>query len=195
MREYEQHYRDVATLTKGIFFYINREFPGITIEQMDIAFFGKFSMRWISPMFECCFVDNTPEDAMTQIAGVVKGLLGDKWDKIEAALAKDYDILDTYHVTYDQEGTYDSTFVSSQLDKNDIYGFDTSDGSPVGDNQKDSNVQRTDHHDTKDHTERRGRQGGMSPQELIRQEIELRSHNYIEEVLHDVAKILTLDVY
>lgn len=195
MREFEQQYRQVATLTKGIFFYIGREFPNITIEQMDIAFFGKFSMRWLSPMFECCFVDNTPEDAMTQMAGVVKGLLGDKWDKIEAALDTKYDLLDTYHVTYDQVGTYDSKFTSSQLDKNDIYGFDTAYASPVGDNQKDSNVERTDHHDTTDHTVRFGRQGGVTPQELVRQEIELRSRNYIEEVLHDVARILTLDIY
>lgn len=186
-------YGELVTLTHGIFEKMSYEFPNMTPQQMDTLFYGLFSQRWISPLFESCLVDWTVDEALTELAGIILGLNKDNWDKTLAALNYEYDLLDSYKVTYDFQSEYTEEGTVNDDGQNGIYGFDSEEA--VGDTTAKNSRTRNETHKKHDQSTRLGRQGGTTPQEMIRQELDLRKRNFIDEVLHTVASVLFLEIY
>lgn len=194
-------YGELVTPTEGIFHHIEHEFPGKSATVLDAAFYGLYSQRTCSPLVMTVLdATTTREWALDQLGAIVSALCGDKWDGIEKALAVEYDpiaiFVDKYVEDTSREVKYDGN--SSQQDSGKVYGFDAPSDSPVGD--RDTSESGENHHESEDKFHREytnsGNHGRLnSSQQLITQEIKLRSFPYIRQVMADIAGILCLDIY
>lgn len=194
-------YGELVTITEGIFHYITHTFPDTATETLDITFYGLYSQRTCSPLVEAVLkATSTREDAMRQLGAIVSALQGGKWDGIEKALAVEYDPIAIYVdkcVEDTKRGVkYDGS--SSQLDAGKVYGFDAPEDAPVGD--RDTKEEGKNHHESEDTFHREytnsGNHGRLnSSQQLIKQEIDLRSFPYIRQVMADIANILCIEIY
>lgn len=194
-------YGELVTITEGIFHYIDHVFPGKASITLDMTFYGLYSQRTCSPLVMAVLDATTDrEGAMRQLGAIVTALQGDKWDGIEKSLSVEYDPIAVYVDKYvedsKQSGKYDGK--SSQLDNGKVYGFDAPEDAPVGD--RDTSETGENHHESEDTYHREytnsGNHGRLNTsQQLIKQEIDLRSFPYIRQVMADIANILCLDIY
>lgn len=195
----ELRYCDIASYKVGIFSKIDLQLPDqfgdMGSSQLDMAFFGLYSKRYVAPLVEYS-IEEHPDDndaVLTELAEIVCGMFKSKWLRLVEALTTEYDMLATTFEEYEGNDTYHRESKSSQLDKNAVYGFDSSD--PSEDSKAEGETSTTgDDASSKKYT-RKGRQGGKTPQQLISSEWELRQRNLVREIFRDVADTITLPIY
>lgn len=195
----ELRYCDIASYKVGIFSKIDLQLPdqfgNMGSSQLDMAFYGLYSKRYVAPLVDYS-IEEHPDDndaVLTELAEIVCGMFKSKWLRLVEALTVEYDMLSTTFEEYEGNDTYHRESKSSQLDKNAVYGFDSSD--PSEDSKAEGETSTTgDDVSSKKYTIK-GRQGGKSPQQLISSEWELRQRNLVREIFRDVADTITLPIY
>lgn len=194
-------YGELVTIRDGIFAHIDYDFLGQDSETLDVAFYGLYSQRTCSPLVEAVLLHTSDSNAvLDELGKVILALCKDKWAGIEKALAVDYDPTVVFSDKYSEDTSRDTTFdgESSRLDHGKVYGFDSAEDAPVGD--RDTSETNSNKHQNTDVFHREytnaGNHGRLySTQQLIKQEIDVRSYPFIRQVLSDVANILTNQIY
>lgn len=125
---------------------------------------------------------------MTAMANSIAIMYGDKWQKLYTSLvASSYDALSNYDIT--EVETPDLTTTNTTEDN--TYGFDTTaeDGEP-----KDKRVYVSE--ETGMNTkERTGRDGKVTAQKMLEQELAVRENLFYEILFSDVDSMLALKIY
>lgn len=125
---------------------------------------------------------------MTAMANSIAIMYGDKWEKLYTSLvASNYDALSNYDIT--EVETPDLTTENTTDDS--TYGFDTTaeDGEPKDKRVYVSEVTGTN---TK---ERTGRDGKVTAQKMLEQELAVRENLFYEILFSDVDSMLALKIY
>lgn len=191
----ELRYRDIASWSVGIFAHIDHEFQGWESSQLDVLFYGTYADKYCAPIVVRS-VEEHNEDynaALEELGGVVALMFGAKWDRLEALLDADYDPLANVDETYESHDDTETSNESSRLDERGIYGFDSSDASD--ESKSSGNTQTSGTLNSTKRYVRKGRNSGITAQQLIDSEWETRSKNFIQEVMKDVSDVLTLQIY
>ena len=125
---------------------------------------------------------------MANTANSVALMFGDKWSKLYTSLVTaSYDALNNYDITEEEE----PDLTTEDTIRDNTYGFDTSseDGEP-----KDlrSAIRTMTGTNTKT---RSGRDGRVTPQKLLEQELVVRENLFYEILFRDIDSILALKIY
>lgn len=140
------------------------------------------------------YYDDTKTEAeinalvMTAMANSIAIMYGDKWQKLYTSLvASNYDALSNYDIT--EVETPDLTTENTTDDS--TYGFDTTaeNGEPKDKRVYVSEVTGTN---TK---ERTGRDGKVTAQKMLEQELAVRENLFYEILFSDVDSMLALKIY
>lgn len=125
---------------------------------------------------------------MTNIANSVALMYGDKWQKLYTSLVSaEYNALGNYDIT--EIETPDLTTENTTNDS--VYGFDSTD--PDGEpKDKRSYVSEVTGTNTK---ERSGRDGRVTAQKLLEQELAVRKNLFYEILFSDIDSMLALKIY
>lgn len=193
-------YCEIVEYDHGIFEYISHTFPGQNSVDLDMMFYGLYSQRELAPMAEIVYENKGGgEDGLRALGELVAKFMEKQWDDIDRVLGLEYDptILyraDTKETTSRKEGM---TSESSRLDQNRVYGFDAT-TAPVDDSEGE-NTETGKRENTDDFTRDMsvtGNNGRLkSTQDLIKQELEIRSKNLVRQWLADVACTILLPIY
>lgn len=160
-------------------------------QKLDLMYRDLYSGdKEISPYVERTYSNNEEdiEDTNLAIAETIKIFFKDKWDKLYNSIVNaSYDALSNYDIT--EVETPDLTTENTTQDN--VYGFDSSseDGEP-----KDKKTYVSEYTGTNT-TERTGRDGKVTAQKLLEQEINVRKNLFYEMLFRDLDSILTLRIY
>ena len=125
---------------------------------------------------------------LTDVSNSIALVYGDKWEKLyNSMVVASYDALNNYDIT--EVETPDLTTENTTEDN--TFGFDSTsvDGEPK---DKRSYVSETTGTNT---TERAGRDGKVTAQKLLEQEIAVRENLFYEILFSDVDSMLALKIY
>lgn len=130
--------------------------------------------------------------ALSTIASVVKVKYKDTWDKLHDAIYADYNPIDNYSMT-EQENV--NTKVTNERNiTNELYGFNTP--SAVPNTQGSESVTTSGNKDDNERSlTRRGNIGVTTSQQMIESEIKLREFNLYTRMMNDVDMLLTKSYY
>lgn len=188
-------------------------------DTLDVEYYLNHSgQKWISPMFRK-LLDLQDVNAIQQIAKIIINKFEDKWNKLfEAFIESEYKPLENYSmeevetpdITKEStENTKTKVETSTENDKTEakVHGFNSVEGVPSGSTERngkvvveggadDNEVHREDTETGTRTLTRHGNIGVTSSQQMLTQEIELRSgYNFVEMLFKDVDSVLTLLVY
>lgn len=186
---------------QGIFHFMEREFPNMTTEQMDILFLSKFGERTLAPIVEVTLLPEQDDMGWNTLAAIVLGMFEPKWKRFEEVFALEYSPKDAYFDTTTNTANYKghSSNKSSRLDTEKEYTYESEeDGVPTTKTDSDNKGERSEKTRRQSVSDRHGNissNTGKSIQIVLSDELELRRKNYITEVLADVAEQLTLSIY
>ena len=125
---------------------------------------------------------------MGKIADSVGTIYGDKWEKLYTSMVvASYDALNNYDITEVEEP--DLTTENTTLDN--TFGFDST-GDDGEHKDKRSYVSETTGTNT---TERTGRDGKITAQKMLEQEIAVRKNLFYEILFSDIDSIFALKIY
>ena len=125
---------------------------------------------------------------MVNIANSVALMFGDKWTKLYNSLVvAQYDALNNYDITEEEE----PDITTEDTIRDNTYGFDTEseDGEP---RDLRSATRTTTGTNTKTRT---GRDGRVTPQKLLEQELVVRENLFYEILFRDIDSIIALKIY
>lgn len=125
---------------------------------------------------------------MANIANNIAVIYGDKWQKLYNSLVvAQYDAINNYDITEEEE----PDITTEDTIRDNTYGFDTEseDGEP---RDLRSAVRTTTGTNTKTRT---GRDGRVTPQKLLEQELVVRENLFYEILFRDIDSILALKIY
>lgn len=192
-------YNEVFTPQRGIFNYITLPIDTITTQQLNMYFFTNCGEKYLSPNV-CYYVDENKSISDTDLetlGGLVVGLYSQKWQGLTNALEAEYNITDNYnHIESETINSNESIRGGeNETDTKKVWGYDSS--SSV--NDEENVIASTNTNDTTGtrtrQTNRHGKTGGMSYQELIKDELRIRENNIKTYILNDVKKFTTMAMY
>lgn len=191
----ELRYRDVASWSAGIFAHIDHEFQGWESSQLDVLFYGTYADKYCAPIVTRAVEEHGGDSnsALEELGGIINLMFGEKWDRLAVALDADYNPLFNVDESYESHDDTESTNESSRLDERGVYGFDSSSASD--ESKSSGNTQTSGTLNSVKKYVRQGRNSGITAQQLIDSEWELRRKNFIQEVMKDVSDVLTLQIY
>ncbi len=212
--------KEVLSLTTDLFGYINYDFSSLDIsnETFDFFFQTRYQERWCSPVLEL-FINNGEISSQSYgvIGNHILSMFQSKWNRMVNVALSEYDPLHNYFdelteeitdnddTTRDDDSTTTDTISRTTANETGVFGFNSNESVGFGDNsgsvsETDSKVYSNDSTINRDYTRERnsthkGNIGNLSYQNLLGQEIELWKWNIIDQVVSDVASVLTLNIY
>ena len=196
-------YSEVPNIfVKGIFEYMGREFPNITAKVMDILTVNNYGNKTISPLMvqTLGLSDEThipTDEEWHNLSEVILSLFGTKWTRAEEIYSLKYNPDDAYSYessTAISDNTTQST-VSSRLDNEKEFGFDSEVGSDKSSSETNNKTDVTNGGKRESTTARHGTSASKTKQQILTEELNFRKHNYIKEVIKDVIDELTISIY
>lgn len=188
-----------------------------TILTYGKLYIARSADKYVAPIVKSLFdaIDRTSEDLKWREVRRNIGLLlvaefADKWKKDFELWSAEYNPLHNYDMTETETmtghdanaGTSSGTGTSTGNGQNNVYGFNSSTAQPSeSSTNTGTTTQSAESSSTNDRTETRthtraGNIGVMSTVDLITQQTELNDNFvFIDRVMRDIDKLLTLNIY
>lgn len=202
--------------TKNIMSYIkDNSIIFNNYNSLDLLYASRSSDKWASPIIMNMLGEKEylAEEDLTKLAKMILDLYGLKWEKIGELLKEEYNPIENYRRTEvynlnDTRGKTGENVVSSNSkDKDtsneDVYAFNSSTSSPsdknytesIGESDTTYNFGEKESFTKEGQTESYGNIGVTTTQQMMEEEIRIREYLFIEKVMEDIDKIITLSVY
>lgn len=173
---------------------------GALIMLYDNEIVARYGSRKISKRFAMMCKD-LGDDTYEEMPGwgvdyglfsMVLNKFSPKWKRLYDAMFAEYNPIDNYNMTEDENAQTQIHTESSQNVK--TYGFDSSEPVPTGEGAAGSDT-TGDYDKNRRKMTRKGNIGVTTTQTMIEQEIELRKHDFMDIVINDIGEFLTRPQY
>lgn len=187
-------YKDVFTMTEGIFNVINYSYSGtgytIDNDTLDTLFYMMFCNRPLTAVFNEYFIDGelTPLFKETIHEWFIQQYT-QKWETLISDLLMQYDPLSPVNYTLERSRSEERTSEGSTESK--VYGYNSSAG--VDKDKADSSNSGTTAVSTEE--TRTGRLGRSKVLEDINEHIKLHERDIMKIMCYDVAEFILLPMY
>ena len=169
---------------------------GALITHYDEEIEARYGSRKISKRFaRMCTKDGANYMEINNGYGLFSMVLNKyntKWKRLYEAMFAEYNPIDNYNMTEDENAQTQIHTESSQNVK--TYGFDSSEPVPTGEGSAGSDT-TGDYDKNRRKLTRKGNIGVTTTQTMIEQEIELRKHDFMDIVINDIGEFLTRPQY
>ena len=166
------------------------------IRHYDDEIAARFGSRKISKRFaRMCKKDGAYYTEVNNDYGLFMMVLqkyDTKWKRLYDALFSEYNPIDNYNMTEDENAQTQIHMESSQNVK--TYGFDSSTPVPTGEAGAGSDT-TGDYDKNRRKLTRKGNIGVTTTQTMIEQELELRKHDFMDIVINDIGEFITRPQY
>lgn len=202
--------------TKNIMSYIKENCETFDeYNSLDLLYASRSGNKWVSPIIINMLEEDSylTEENLTKLAKMLLDLYGQKWEKIGELLKEEYNPIENYRRTelYDINDTRGKTgenkvaSISENKDNSDddVYAFNSSTATPSDKNYSESRGKSDETYTFGEKEtftkggkmEAYGNIGVTTSQEMMKEEIRIREYLFLENVMEDIDKILTLSVY
>lgn len=158
-------------------------------EILDMALLVACGDRYAAPLLT--------HYTMEQVVEYVIAKYGDSWQRIQKAIAADYDVIKPYSVTQTTIGerAAKNETASQSEDTTKKVGFDSETGTTSDIDANTNNVNITQNETNNTTVTNSGNNGNMKFSDLVANEIEVRKNSFVSLVIKDIQTQITLDIY
>lgn len=214
MKKIKEVFEDL--FTKNIMSYIKENCEIFDeYSSLDLLYASRSGDKWVSPIIINMLEEDSylTEEDLTKLAKMLLDLYETKWQKIGELLKEEYNPIENYRRTevYDLNDTRGktgenkvaSTSENKDSSDDDVYAFNSSAATPSDKNYSESSGSSNETYTFGEKEtftkggkmEAYGNIGVTTSQQMMEEEIRIREYLFIEKVMEDIDKIITLSVY
>lgn len=182
--------KDVITIEKGFFEYINYEIDNFTFPQLDILFISKYGEREISPIIEGLLDENQQLTIsnLELLGAIIRNMFAHSWDSQNTVLTSEYNPFENYYETL--ETVRESENNSTSNTDNNTYAFNSLDSV-----DKDNINQTIEGGLNESVTQTKKGLANTNYTDIIEQALKVKAIRLVDIVFNDIKWFISLNLY